>query len=388
MNSHKSLVHEVVIHHKDGEAPKHKEFPKSPPLTSPAPSGNITPKQQAQLDELLTRYKDMFITDDDKLGYTETVKHKIFTTDNIPVNQPFQRIPPSQYQEAKEHIQKLLKRGIIRESHSPYSSPIMLVRDGKYRSRAHTKAEKRKQRKAWKKRNANERGENKEKPLIADVQEIPETEPPAKKKRNEQTLDRPPSRGTYLVRLSKLKYKHKNQTEKRSKPAEKMQQKIVDSAGPVEEGASAGNHKANHHVDKNVPASKIQSKRTDVGGTSASSKRIVRTVPHKIDRSLLKVDKTKKIGSRTFGNCYLAVYRNDFTVVVKEIKSGITNSPQQAREEVLREAAAIMGIGDHWEIPHLFGVCSRQAPYYLVLQYHALHNQSVTLFKATSAHTY
>lgn len=259
------------------------------------------------------------------------------------------------------------------------------VRDGKYRSRAHSKAEKRKQRKAWKKQKAKEGGENKEKILIADVQEIPEAEPPAKKKRKEQTLNRPSSRGTYLVRLSKLKYQHKNQTEERNKPAEKMQQKMVDSAGAVGESASAGrNHAANRHVEKNLPASKLQSKRKDVGGTSASSKRIDRAVHNEIDTSLLKVDKTKKIGSGTFGNCYLAVYRNDFTVVVKEIKSGMTNSPQQAREEVLREAAAITGIGDHWGIPHLFGVCTRQVRYYLVLPYHALHSQSVTLFKAAS----
>lgn len=259
------------------------------------------------------------------------------------------------------------------------------VRNGKYRSRAHSKAEKRKQRKAWKKRKAKEGIESKEKAVIADVQEIPEAEPPAKKKCKEHTLNRPSSRGTYLVSLSKLKYQYKNPTEERKKPAEKMQQKLVDSAGAVGESASAGgNQTANRHVEKNVPASKIQGKRKDVGGTSASSKRIDRAVHNEIDRSLLKVDKTTKIGSGTFGNCYLAVYRNDFTVVVKEITSGMTNSPQQAREEVLREAAAITGIGDHWGIPHLFGVCTRQAPYCLVLQYHALHSQSVTLFKAAS----
>ena len=55
---------------------------------------HCTPEQQAKLDELLAKYKDMFVTDDDELDYTETVKHKIFTTDDIPVNQPFRRIPP------------------------------------------------------------------------------------------------------------------------------------------------------------------------------------------------------------------------------------------------------------------------------------------------------
>ena len=42
-------------------------------------------------------------------------------------------------------------------------------RDGKYRSRTHSKAEKRKQRKAWKERKQEVGGENKETTLIADV---------------------------------------------------------------------------------------------------------------------------------------------------------------------------------------------------------------------------
>ena len=90
-------------------------------------------------------------------------------------------------------------------------------RDGKYRSRAHSKAEKRKQRKAWKKRKQKEGGENKETTLIADVQEIPDAEPPAKTKREEQTIDRLSIRGTYLVKLSKIKYQHKHLTGERHK---------------------------------------------------------------------------------------------------------------------------------------------------------------------------
>ena len=47
---------------------------------------------------------------------------------------------------------------------------------------------KRKKRKAWKKRKQKEGGENKETTLIADVHQIPDAEPPAKTKREEQTL--------------------------------------------------------------------------------------------------------------------------------------------------------------------------------------------------------
>ena len=66
----------------------------------------------------------------------------------------------------------------------------------------------------------------------------------------------------------------------------------------------------------------------------------------------------------------------------KEIKG--MDSSNQTKEEVLREPAAITGIGDHWGIPHLFGVWTGQAPHYLVLHFHALDSQSVTLLKAAS----
>ena len=83
---------EVVIQPKPEESPKKEDSPKSTPI--PPEDMHCTPEQQAKLDELLARYKDMFVTDDDELGYTETVKHKIFTTEDIPVNQHFRRIPP------------------------------------------------------------------------------------------------------------------------------------------------------------------------------------------------------------------------------------------------------------------------------------------------------
>ena len=83
---------EVVIQPKPEESHKKEDSPKSTPIHPE--DMHCTPEQQAKLDELLAKYKDMFVTDDDELGYTETVKHKIFTTDDIPVNQHFRRIPP------------------------------------------------------------------------------------------------------------------------------------------------------------------------------------------------------------------------------------------------------------------------------------------------------
>ena len=80
-----------------------------------------------------------------------------------------------------------------------------------------------------------------------------------------------------------------------------------------------------------------------------------------IKRSLLKVDKNQKIGNRTFGNCYIALYRNECRVVAKEMK--IIESPKKTREEEWREASAVTRIGDHWGIPLLFGVCTDRAPF-------------------------
>ncbi|KAK7109519.1 hypothetical protein V1264_013548 [Littorina saxatilis] len=55
--------------------------------------------------------------------------------DDQPVASTFRRIPPSQYQEVKEHIQMLLDQNIIQKSSSPFASPVVVVRkkDGSIR---------------------------------------------------------------------------------------------------------------------------------------------------------------------------------------------------------------------------------------------------------------
>ena len=56
-------------------------------------------------------------------------------TDDAQFKQPFRRISPSMYEEVREYLKELLDAGAIRESNSPFSSNVVLVRkpDGSLR---------------------------------------------------------------------------------------------------------------------------------------------------------------------------------------------------------------------------------------------------------------
>ena len=77
----------------------------------------------------------MFSTGDTDLGRTNRVEHQINLSDPIPFKERHHRIPPHLYDEVKRHIQDMLEADVIRESVSPFASPVVLVRkkDGKLR---------------------------------------------------------------------------------------------------------------------------------------------------------------------------------------------------------------------------------------------------------------
>lgn len=87
-----------------------------------------TPEQQARLGALLRQFVDVFAVRDEDLGYTDRVKHEIPLIDDKPISQPYRRIPPTQFEEVREHISGLLRKGVIHESSSSYASPVVLVR--------------------------------------------------------------------------------------------------------------------------------------------------------------------------------------------------------------------------------------------------------------------
>ena len=96
---------------------------------------HCTNDQVEKLEELLRMNAGAFAQDDNDLGYTDMIRHSIRTSAETPVSLPFRRIPPTQYQEVKEHIRMLLGQVVIKESHSAWASPIVLVRkkDGSLR---------------------------------------------------------------------------------------------------------------------------------------------------------------------------------------------------------------------------------------------------------------
>ncbi len=84
--------------------------------------------EKQQLHSILEKHQGIFSRSEDDIGYCAEVKHRINTVDDVPVKVPHRRIPPHQWGEVREYIDRALNAGIIRESCSPYAAPVVLVR--------------------------------------------------------------------------------------------------------------------------------------------------------------------------------------------------------------------------------------------------------------------
>ena len=87
-----------------------------------------TDDERRAVRALFNRHRVVFAKSDDDLGCTSAVQHRIRTTDDIPVTMPYRRIPPTQLDEVKDHLQRLVRTGAIVESKSDFASAVVLVR--------------------------------------------------------------------------------------------------------------------------------------------------------------------------------------------------------------------------------------------------------------------
>jgi hypothetical protein len=99
-------------------------------------NNDIYPNKRNQIKQLIMEYESIFEYDNEKNGRIDLAKHKIITPpDAIPITQKRYRETKDKTEFISQEIDKLLRMGKIRESYSPWSSPVTLAgkKSGKYR---------------------------------------------------------------------------------------------------------------------------------------------------------------------------------------------------------------------------------------------------------------
>jgi hypothetical protein len=97
------------------------------PLSSAFPQvkcGKLNVHQRSKLEALIYKYLDVLTG---RLRCTHLMEYDIQLLDKTPVRLPPYRMAPPEMKFLREHIQQLLKDGVIEPSCSNYSCPMFLV---------------------------------------------------------------------------------------------------------------------------------------------------------------------------------------------------------------------------------------------------------------------
>ena len=90
-----------------------------------------SPVSERWKDRIITKLRsipEVFAVDDLSHGHTTAVRHRIRLHDETPFKERPRPIHPSDREAVKQHLKELLDAGIIKESQSPFASPVVLVR--------------------------------------------------------------------------------------------------------------------------------------------------------------------------------------------------------------------------------------------------------------------
>jgi len=110
-------------------------FVTKPKCTINIDNADISTDQKNRFLALLGKFKDLFPKNEYDVGKTHLSTHTIDTGDAAPIRQHPYRTPIKQQEVIKEEIDKMLEKGVISPSTSPWSSPVVLVpkKSGGYR---------------------------------------------------------------------------------------------------------------------------------------------------------------------------------------------------------------------------------------------------------------
>lgn len=88
----------------------------------------LSEEWKERIRKKLNSIPEVFAKDDLDYGHTTAVKHKIRLSDPTPFKQKVRPIHPSDYDAVRLHLKELYDANIIRESESPFASPVVIVK--------------------------------------------------------------------------------------------------------------------------------------------------------------------------------------------------------------------------------------------------------------------
>jgi transposase InsO family protein len=102
----------------------------------PSRTTELSAVNQEKLRGILEKHQEVFGSNITKLPPDGFYKHYISLESNKPVYRPPYRLSPREKQAAEDFVKEMLESGLIRESSSPYSSPLLFVKkkDGSLRA--------------------------------------------------------------------------------------------------------------------------------------------------------------------------------------------------------------------------------------------------------------
>nr|XP_034174769.1 uncharacterized protein LOC117601733 [Osmia lignaria] len=88
---------------------------------------HLNREEKSSIRNLISNNADRFYLNEDELGATNKIFHRIITIDEVPVNIKQYRYPQALKEEVNRQVKELLDKDIIEHSSSPYNSPIWIV---------------------------------------------------------------------------------------------------------------------------------------------------------------------------------------------------------------------------------------------------------------------
>jgi hypothetical protein len=89
---------------------------------------DLSKSDKTIMKPVLIKYAEDFHDDEENdFKSTDIVVHKTETGTAAPIRKPPYKTPYVLRQDMEKQVQKMLNKGVIRPSHSPWSSPVILV---------------------------------------------------------------------------------------------------------------------------------------------------------------------------------------------------------------------------------------------------------------------